>query len=135
MRKLGGRGFGVVYLARDTMSGVEVALKTLHPLLKTNAEEMERLREKFALVSRLSHPNIASALVKALAKNPQERFKSCAEFVESCLAQSPRSSQRGGGAANPESRLPQRTPNPESRSEPRLLNPGSRRVVSRLAQV
>ena len=63
IRKLGGGGFGVVYLARDTFSGVEVALKTLHPYLKYDAEEMERLREKFALVSRLSHPNIAAALV------------------------------------------------------------------------
>ena len=53
----------MVYLAKDTNSGVEVALKTLHPLLKTNAEEMDALREKFALVSRLSHPNIATALV------------------------------------------------------------------------
>ena len=61
--KLGGGGFGVVYLARDTVSGVEVALKTLHPLLKSNAEEMERLREKFALVARLTHQNIAKALV------------------------------------------------------------------------
>ncbi len=62
-RKLGGGGFGVVYLARDTVSGVDVALKTLHPLLKSNPEEMEALRTKFALVSRLSHPNIASLLV------------------------------------------------------------------------
>ena len=61
--KLGGGGFGVVYLARDTVSGVEVAIKTLHPLLKHNAEEMVLLREKFALVSRLAHPNIATALV------------------------------------------------------------------------
>ena len=63
LRKLGGGGFGVVYLARDTASGVEVAIKTLHPLLKRNAEEMDLLREKFALVSRLAHPNIATALV------------------------------------------------------------------------
>ena len=63
VRKLGAGGFGVVYLARDTASGVAVALKTLHPLLKRNAEEMGRLREKFSLVSRLSHPNIATALV------------------------------------------------------------------------
>ena len=63
LRKLGGGGFGVVYLARDTVSGVEVAIKTLHPLLKHNAEEMDLLREKFRLVSRLSHPNIATALV------------------------------------------------------------------------
>ncbi len=63
VRKLGCGGFGVVYLARDTVSGVEVALKTLHPLLKSNAEEMERLREKFALVHGLTHQNIAKALV------------------------------------------------------------------------
>ena len=63
VRKLGGGGFGVVYLAKDTVSGIEVALKTLHPLLKRNAEEMDLLREKFALVARLSHPNIASPLV------------------------------------------------------------------------
>jgi len=63
LRKLGGGGFGVVYLARDTASGVEVAIKTLHPLLKRNVEEMDMLREKFALVSRLAHPNIATALV------------------------------------------------------------------------
>ena len=63
IRKLGGGGFGVVYLARDTVSGIDVALKTLHPLLKSNPEEMEALRAKFALVARLSHPNIASALV------------------------------------------------------------------------
>lgn len=63
VRKLGGGGFGVVYLARDTVGGIDVALKTLHPLLKRNAEEMDKLREKFALVSRLSHPNAATALV------------------------------------------------------------------------
>ena len=63
LRKLGGGGFGVVYLAKDTASDVEVAIKTLHPLLKHNADEMDLLREKFRLVSRLSHPNIATALV------------------------------------------------------------------------
>ena len=68
LRKLGGGGFGVVYLARDTASGIEVALKTLHPLLKHNAEEMDLLREKFRLVHGLTHPNIAKALVIHLVR-------------------------------------------------------------------
>ena len=62
IRKLGGGGFGVVYLVRDTLSNVEYAIKTLHPLLKSNPEEMENLRSQFSLVSKLSHPNIASAI-------------------------------------------------------------------------
>ena len=68
LRKLGGGGFGVVYQARDSVSGVEVALKTLHPLLKRNAEEMYLLREKFRLVHGLTHPNIAKALVIHLVR-------------------------------------------------------------------
>ena len=68
LRKLGGGGFGVVYLARDSVSGVEVAIKTLHPLLKRNAEEMDLLREKFRLVHGLTHPNIAKALVIHLVR-------------------------------------------------------------------
>jgi len=63
VRELGGGGFGVVYLARDTVAGVDVAVKGLPPLVKNNAEEMERIRENFALVSKLHHPNIAAALV------------------------------------------------------------------------
>ena len=63
VRKLGGGGFGVVWLVRDTVSGVEYALKTLHPLLKTNEEELERVRDNFALVAKLLHPNIAAAHV------------------------------------------------------------------------
>ena len=69
LRKLGGGGFGVVYLARDSVSGIEVAIKTLHPLLKHNAEEMDLLREKFKLVHGLTHPNIAKALVIHLVRD------------------------------------------------------------------
>ncbi len=39
-------------------------------------------------------PAVNAALLKALAKNPKERFGSCSEFVENCLTQSSRSSQR-----------------------------------------
>ena len=63
LRELGGGGFGVVYLARDTVAGIEVAVKGLPPLVKNNADELERIRENFALVSKLHHPNIAAALV------------------------------------------------------------------------
>ncbi len=71
VRKLGGGGFGVVYLARDMVSGVEYAIKTLHPVLKVNAEEMERVRANFALTAKLSHPNIAAAHVLHRAMDAQ----------------------------------------------------------------
>ena len=68
-RELGGGGFGTVYLARDTVSGIEVAVKGLPPLVKNNREEMENIRSNFALVSRLTHTNIAKALVLHPAKD------------------------------------------------------------------
>ena len=68
LRELGGGGFGVVYLARDTVAGINVAVKGLPPLVKNTAEELERIRENFALVSKLHHPHIAAALVLHPAK-------------------------------------------------------------------
>ena len=62
IRELGGGGFGCVYLARDTVAGIEVAVKGLSPLIRQNKEELENVRNNFALVSRLHHPNIAAAL-------------------------------------------------------------------------
>ena len=63
LRELGGGGFGCVYLAKDTVAGIEVAVKGLPPEVKHNKEELENIRANFALVSRLHHPNIAAALV------------------------------------------------------------------------
>ena len=40
LRELGGGGFGVVFLARDTVAGVDLAVKGLPPLVKNNAEEL-----------------------------------------------------------------------------------------------
>ena len=37
-RELGGGGFGCVYLARDTVAGIEVAVKGLPPLVRLNKE-------------------------------------------------------------------------------------------------
>ena len=63
LSELGGGGFGTVYLARDTVSGVHYAVKGLPPFVKGNREELENIKANFALVSRLHHPNIAAALV------------------------------------------------------------------------
>ena len=52
LRELGGGGFGTVYLARDTVAGIDVAVKGLPPMIRDNAEELERIRENFALISR-----------------------------------------------------------------------------------
>ena len=62
VRELGEGGFGSVYLARDTVAGVEVAIKGLPPEVKHNRAEMENVKANFALVSRLHHPYIAAAL-------------------------------------------------------------------------
>ncbi len=69
VRELGGGGFGTVYLARDAVSGIDVAVKGLPPFVKNNREEAENIRSNFALVSRLHHPNIAAALVLHPAKD------------------------------------------------------------------
>ncbi|MBP5509280.1 MAG: serine/threonine protein kinase, partial [Kiritimatiellae bacterium] len=68
LRELGGGGFGTVYLAKDTVSGVEYAVKGLPPKVKDSLEEVENIRTNFALVSRLSHTNIARAHVLHRAK-------------------------------------------------------------------
>ena len=69
VRELGEGGFGSVYLARDTVAGVEVAIKGLPPEVKHNRAEMENVKANFALVSRLHHPYIAAALHLHPAKN------------------------------------------------------------------
>ena len=68
IRELGGGGLGTVFLARDTVAGIDVAVKGLPLLVKNNAEELERIRENFALVSKLHDRYIAAALVLHPAK-------------------------------------------------------------------
>ena len=69
VRELGGGGFGTVFLAKDTVSGVEVAVKGLPPFVKNNREEMENIRANFNLVHDIHHPHIAAALVLHPAKS------------------------------------------------------------------
>ena len=59
-RELGEGGFGTVYLARDTVADVDVAVKGLPPEVKHNEVELESIRGNFALVKRLRHPNIVA---------------------------------------------------------------------------
>ena len=68
-RELGGGGFGTVYLALDTVSGVEVAVKGLPPFVKNNREEMDNIRANFNLVHDIHHPHIAAALYLHPAKD------------------------------------------------------------------
>ena len=38
VRELGGGGFGTVYLAKDTVAGIEVAVKGLPPLIRNKVK-------------------------------------------------------------------------------------------------
>ena len=62
LRRLGGGEFGAVYLAHDTDAKIDVVVKGLPPLISNDAEELVRIRDNFALVSRLHHPHIAPVL-------------------------------------------------------------------------
>ena len=78
VKELGAGGFGAVYLAIDTVSGIQVAVKGLPPIMKNNEDEIENIRANFALVSRLHHPNIAAALVLHPAKSVW--YKDCQTY-------------------------------------------------------
>ena len=89
LRELGSGGFGVVYLAEDAFTNVKYALKTILPEMKSNAEAIKNLKEKFALVQKLSHPNIAGVHYIHRVKEVEYGFDevrdklhlSCGDFV------------------------------------------------------
>ena len=57
---LGRGGMGEVFLARDKVSGIEVAIKLIPREVSLSEDEMEQIRKNFALVQKLHHPNIAA---------------------------------------------------------------------------
>jgi len=61
VRPLGTGNSSVVWLATDAQgpSGIEVALKILHPRFRDNIHALSRLEREGELLGRLNHPNIA----------------------------------------------------------------------------
>ena len=62
LEQLGTTGLASVYRARDTASGVIVALKVIHAYFSEETELLQRFHDEMARVQRLHHPNIVNVL-------------------------------------------------------------------------
>jgi formylglycine-generating enzyme required for sulfatase activity len=61
LRKLGGGGMGIVYLARDRLTHRQEALKVVNPSLATQPGVAERFLREIRAVVQLAHPSIVTA--------------------------------------------------------------------------
>lgn len=62
LRPLGEGGMGMVYAAKERLSGREVALKTLRPELAASDEGRRLFRSEMTILAHLDHPNIVRCL-------------------------------------------------------------------------
>ncbi len=62
LRPLGEGGMGMVYAAKERLSGREVALKTLRPELAASEEGQRLFRSEMAILAHLDHPNVVRCL-------------------------------------------------------------------------
>lgn len=68
VERIGQGGMATVYLAVDTRSQEDVALKILSPTMSSDRRFIKRFRREAQLVSQLKHPNIVSVLAYGQVK-------------------------------------------------------------------